>query len=119
VKEIFAAYGEVNGIAKAEARERGKERLDGEFDIQRKFPDAISIINRLEIVKSYGMGALEDKPETLLSNAAMGDDIDQLAPEREIFLNDDYGANLQGLVCAGESSGGARYKVLIKECGED
>jgi serine/threonine-protein kinase HipA len=82
-------------------------------------PAEVSILDRLAIVGKSGMGALEYHPETILSKAKITDNLDELALECERILNDDYEGNLEELVKAGGSSGGARPKVLIKYKKED
>jgi len=78
-----------------------------------------SVLERLAIVGSTGMGALEYRPETPLSDARVTDNLEELAKECEKVLNNEYDGNLEELVKAGGSSGGARPKVLIKYENED
>lgn len=77
------------------------------------------MLDKVAIVGRTGMGALEYHPETVLSNAIVTDNLDTLAMECEKVLNDEYDGNLEELVKAGVSSGGARPKVLIKYKSED
>lgn len=77
-------------------------------------PAELSVIDRLAIVGSSGMGALEYRPETILANASDDTDLDFLAAECAKVLNDEYSENLDKLVNIGGSSGGARPKVLLK-----
>ncbi|MDR2934023.1 MAG: type II toxin-antitoxin system HipA family toxin [Rickettsiales bacterium] len=77
-------------------------------------PFAISTLDRLSIVGSSGMGALEYKPEEQLVDDIVIDDLNTLAREAEKILNEEYnGRKLEELVKLGGSSGGARPKVLI------
>lgn len=82
-------------------------------------PVEVSILDRLAIVGKSGMGALDYHPETIFSTAKITDNLDELAAECERILNNDYDGNLEELVKAGGSSGGARPKVLVKYKKED
>jgi len=78
-------------------------------------PSTVSTLDRLAIVGSNGMGALEYKPEEHLVSDIKIDDLDTLAKEAELILNEKYdGRKLEELVKLGGSSGGARPKVLLK-----
>lgn len=77
-------------------------------------PATLSVLDRLAIVGGSGMGALEYRPETILTNASDNTDLDFLAAECAKVLNDEYSENLDKLVNIGGSSGGARPKVLLK-----
>lgn len=83
-------------------------------------PSSISILDRLAIVGTSGMGALEYKPEERLVDGVSIDDLDTLAHETGAILNEEYdGRKLEELVMLGGSSGGARPKVLLNIDGED
>jgi len=83
-------------------------------------PFSISTLDRLAIVGSSGMGALEYKPEEPLVGNIEIDDLNTLAREAELILNEKYdGRKLEELVKLGGSSGGARPKVLLKINNED
>ncbi|BAV92112.1 type II toxin-antitoxin system HipA family toxin [Candidatus Desulfovibrio trichonymphae] len=82
-------------------------------------PFATSTLDRLAIVGTNGMGALEYKPEEQLTSNMAIDDLDTLAREAEAILNEKYDGKLEELVRIGGSSGGARPKVLIKIQDED
>ncbi|MDR2884507.1 MAG: type II toxin-antitoxin system HipA family toxin [Deferribacteraceae bacterium] len=82
-------------------------------------PAEVSILDRLAIVGSSGMGALEYQPEESLADLAVSSDLNSLAREAEAILNDKYDGNLEELVKAGGSSGGARPKVLVNIAGVD
>jgi len=83
-------------------------------------PSSVSILDRLAIVGSSGMGALEYKPEEQLVGDIKIDDLDTLARGAEAILNEEYdGRKLEELVKLGGSSGGARPKVLLNIDGED
>ena len=97
----------------------GRLLIDRMLIKKRINPAEVSLLDRLTIVGKSGMGALEYHPETILSTAKITDNVDELAAECERILNDDYEGNLEELVKAGGSSGGARPKVLIKYKKED
>jgi len=83
-------------------------------------PSTVSTLDRLAIVGSSGMGALEYKPEEHLVDDVKKYDLDTLANEAQAILNEKYdGRKLEDLVKLGGSSGGARPKVLINVNGED
>ena len=82
-------------------------------------PAEVSLLDRLAIVGSSGMGALEYQPvEKFVPNVKVGN-IKELAVEAEAILNENYSGNLEELVKVAGSSGGARPKVLIKIDGDD
>ncbi|MCL2720979.1 MAG: type II toxin-antitoxin system HipA family toxin [Treponema sp.] len=79
----------------------------------------VSILDRLAIVGSSGMGALEYKPEEHLADDVKKYNLDTLANEAQAILNEKYdGRKLEDLVKLGGSSGGARPKVLIDYKGD-
>ena len=89
-------------------------------------PSTVSVLDRLAITGSSGMGALEYKPEEKLFDKIKTDNnltlqtLDTLAFEVEAILNEKYdGQKLEKLVKLGGSSGGARPKILISIDGED
>lgn len=82
-------------------------------------PAEISILDRLSIVGKSGMGALEYVPENRIANCAISSNFEELEEECEKILNENYTENLEEIVAAGGSSGGARPKVLVKIDGED
>jgi len=83
-------------------------------------PAGVSVLDRLAIVGSSGMGALEYIPEEHLVDDVKIDNIDTLAREAEAILNENYdGRKLEELVKLGGSSGGARPKILININGDD
>jgi len=77
-------------------------------------PAELSVLDRLAIVGNSCMGALEYRPETILTTSSDNNDLDFLASECAKVLNDEYSENLDKLVNIGGSSGGARPKVLLK-----
>ena len=82
-------------------------------------PSKVPVLDRLAIVGNSGMGALEYKPEEILTDDTQIDTIEVLAQEAEKILNEQYDGKLEELARMGGSSGGARPKVLIKIDGVD
>ena len=98
----------------------GRLLIDRMLVKKRIDPAGVSILDRLAIVGSSGMGALEYKPEEHLVDNVKLHSLDTLAKEAEAILNEKYdGRKLEELVKLGGSSGGARPKVLININGED
>ncbi len=82
-------------------------------------PFSIGPLERLSIVGSSGMGALEYKPQTTLPLSISGIDFDEIAEECARVLNSDTPDNLDTLFALGGSSGGARPKILTTVDGEE
>ena len=87
-------------------------------------PDELSVLDRLAIVGSNGMGALTYEPESFFhETTSLSADYDELATECERILNSDLSEkdkeNLDAIFAVGGSSGGARPKVFAKIDGED
>ena len=82
-------------------------------------PSAVGFIQRLGIVGSNGMGALEYFPELINFNEQDRIDLDALSKECEKILNEEECVALDELFQLGGSSGGARPKVLISINNED
>lgn len=98
----------------------GRLLIDRMLIKKRINPATVAILDRLAIVGSSGIGALEYKPEEQLIDNIQIDDLNTLAHEAEATLNEQYdGGKLEELVKLGGSSGGARPKVLLKVDGED
>ena len=76
-------------------------------------PDAITQLQRLSIVGSFGMGALEYKPVYRWRSAEVVSDLDRLAAECEKILRSEESKDLDTLFAMGGSSGGARPKVTV------
>ena len=77
-------------------------------------PSVLTILDRLSLVGSSGMGALEYKPDNSYTVAEGTPNLDFLATEAEKILNQkDSGFSLDLLFRFGGSSGGARPKVLL------
>lgn len=82
---------------------------------------AVSVLQRLSIVGSSGMGALSYIPETSLYNdMTPGKSLDELASAcAEIFKSASYSDNLDELFLLGGTSGGARPKIFMHADGKD
>lgn len=76
-------------------------------------PESVSTIQRLAIVGSSGMGALEYYPELLRTELPNNFNFDKLALECEKILCEKNSDDLDILFRMGGSSGGARPKVLV------
>lgn len=87
-------------------------------------PHELSVLDRLAIVGSSGMGALSYEPESFIgTNYDLPTDLDTLSLECNRILttelsNDDK-KNLDAIFLAGGSSGGARPKIFTKIDDED
>ncbi|QOL33062.1 type II toxin-antitoxin system HipA family toxin [Bifidobacterium eulemuris] len=82
-------------------------------------PYAVGLLQRLAIVGSGGMGALEYEPEAVLENEPLCADLDDIARECARLLETDYSDDLDRLFALGGSSGGARPKIMTAVDGED
>ena len=87
-------------------------------------PETLSVLDRLAIVGSNGMGALTYEPETYISDAPLlPSDYDEISAECERILSSELSENdkqnLDAIFAAGGSSGGARPKVFAKVDDED
>lgn len=81
-------------------------------------PAEVSPAQRLGIVGSTGMGALEYYPELMQLDEKERMDFDQMSQECSKILNEQKSENLDTLFILGGSSGGARPKVLLSLNGE-
>lgn len=77
-------------------------------------PDELSVLDRLAIVGSSGMGALTYQPERPLTIHRSAVDLDVLAEECRKVLRAEYAENLDELYLLGGSSGGARPKIMTQ-----
>jgi serine/threonine-protein kinase HipA len=83
-------------------------------------PSTLSVLDRLSLVGSSGMGALEYLPDNSFSTDQKNPELDYLAAEAEKILNhNDNGESLESLFKFGGSSGGAMPKVLLNLEGEE
>lgn len=98
----------------------GNLLLDRYLNSQKINPSRLSVLDRLSLVGSSGMGALEYKPDNSFSLIEGIPDLNLLASESEKVLNQkDTGESLDLLFKLGGSSGGARPKVLLTIEGEE
>lgn len=81
-------------------------------------PGSVSVLERLAIVGSSGMGALTYRPEFSLQTHENVSDLDYLAEECQKLLRTEYCDELDGLYRLGGTSGGARPKILTDIDGE-
>ena len=72
----------------------------------------VSVLDRLAIVGSSGMGTLTYRPAWDLSGDASQGDLDELASQCAALLRHEENADLDTLFRLGGSSGGARPKVM-------
>ena len=82
-------------------------------------PDDISVLDRLAIVGSSGMGALRYQPEYKIITATNEINLDFLAIESKKLLESEYTDELDTLYSLAGTSGGARPKVMIAIDGRD
>ena len=76
-------------------------------------PEKLSALDRLAIVGTNGMGALEYRPVWDMPAGGELQDYDLLARECRKIFHDEYSEDLDRLFHLGGSSGGARPKVLV------
>lgn len=80
----------------------------------------INVLDKLAIVGTSGMGALEYKPSYEFQQEIDTEfDLDTLSIECNKLLNTEFSNSLDELFLLGGSSGGARPKILTKFSGED
>ncbi len=72
----------------------------------------ITVLDRLALVGTTGMGALEYEPNFELEDVRKTDDWDYLSKECQKILMTEYSEDLDMLYRMGGSSGGARPKIL-------
>lgn len=83
-------------------------------------PHTLTVLQRLSIVGSSGMGALSYIPETSISdNTSHGKSLDELAAACAEIFRSSQSEDLDELYRLGGSSGGARPKILTSYNGED
>ncbi len=76
-------------------------------------PLNLSVLDRLSLVGSSGMGALEFEPNIALKTAHEMTNLNQIANEIKKILGEEESTSLAQLVQQAGSSGGARPKVFI------
>lgn len=82
-------------------------------------PLEVDSLNRLAIVASTGMGALEYRPENPINTSMSDLTLDQIALECQRMFKTEQTDNLDELFRLGGSSGGARPKVFYQIDGEE
>jgi len=98
----------------------GNLLLDRYLNSKKINPSSLSLLDRLSLVGSSGMGALEYKPDNSYASVEGIPNLDFLATEAEKILNHkDTGTSLEMLFKFGGSSGGARPKVLLNINGDE
>lgn len=73
-------------------------------------PDTLSILDRLAIVGSSGMGALTYQPAYHVDTSSSKMDLDYMAEQCRRILNTEYIEDLDELYRMGGTSGGACWK---------
>lgn len=81
--------------------------------------ESITVLDRLAMMGSSGMGALTYKPEKHFETAPGVLDLDELAQQCGKILNAEYSERLDELYALGGTGGGARPKILTQVDGED
>ena len=82
-------------------------------------PAALSVLDRLSLVGSNGMGALTYLPAHNPGEDKQSRHLDFFATEVNKILREDFSGSLEELVTHAGSSGGARPKVLVSIDGQD
>jgi len=77
-------------------------------------PASFTVLDRLTLVGSNGMGALTFEPDQGIQRLQENPDVDQLALNVQRVIREEKSADLDQLIRMGESSGGARPKVMIR-----
>lgn len=80
--------------------------------------DKITVLERLSIVGTSGMGALTYHPEKKIGEEQKIQDLDLLALQCQKVLNSEFAENLDDLYRLGGTSGGARPKIMTEIEGE-
>ncbi len=82
-------------------------------------PDKLTVLERLAIVGTSGMGALTYHPEKKIQEKQSPIDLDDLAEQCQKLLNTEYSDKLDELYRLGGTSGGARPKIMTNINGEE
>lgn len=82
-------------------------------------PDDYTVLDRLTIVGNSGMGALTYHPAQEIENENTDDNLDDLTEQCKKILKTEYSEKLDELYRLGETSGGARPKIMTQIDGED
>ena len=92
----------------------GRLLLERLLKAQGKNPDLLTVLDRLAIVGTSGMGALTYEPEEEWAATPDYLDLDDLAYQCKKILNTEYSDKLDELFSLGGTSGGARPKILTE-----
>ena len=82
-------------------------------------PDKLTVLDRLAIVGTSGMGALTYYPEKEIHEKQGHSNLDELAEQCQKLLNTEYSDKLDELYRLGGTSGGARPKIMTTIDGEE
>jgi len=82
-------------------------------------PDKLTVLDRLAIVGTSGMGALTYYPEKEIQEKQGRSNLDELAEQCQKLLNTEYSDKLDELYRLGGTSGGARPKIMTTIDGEE
>ena len=74
----------------------------------------VSVLDRLCLVGADGIGALSYKPKWKIVEENDDYDLNKLAREIDLIMQNDFSGHIEDLFIKGGSSGGARPKVLLK-----
>ena len=97
----------------------GRLLLDRLLRAHKQNPDELTVLDRLAIVGTSGMGALTYHPEKNFPEEQSSADLDKLAEECQKILNTEYSDKLDELYLLGGTIGGARPKIMTRNCDED
>lgn len=97
----------------------GKLLLDRLLRAHKQNPDKLTVLDRLAIVGTSGMGALTYYPEKRIDEQYGDVDLDELAEQCRKILNTEYSDKLDELYRLGGTSGGARPKIMTTVDGEE
>lgn len=97
----------------------GKLLLNRLLRSRHQNPDDLTVLDRLAIVGTSGMGALTYQPAQNLSEPYGHTDLDELAVQCRKILNTEYSDKLDELYQLGGTSGGARPKIMTTIDGEE
>ena len=90
----------------------GRLLLDRLLRAHKQNPDELTVLDRLAIVGTSGMGALTYHTEKNFPEEQSSADLDKLAEECQKILNTEYSDKLDELYLLGGTSGGARPKIM-------
>lgn len=82
-------------------------------------PDKLTVLDRLAIVGTSGMGALTYYPEREIQEKQGHSNLDELAEQCQKLLNTEYSDKLDELYRLGGTSGGSRPKIMTTIDGEE